>query len=143
MNYNKSVRFDNVQVFDTWGLLLEKFTISPPEPELITIDVPGRDGVIDITENLFGTVPYKNRTINITLTMPDKDTWAETYTNLLTDIHGKTKQIVFDADPGYYYTGRCRVANHDREGRKAVTFEIEVDADPYKYLISDPTQKTL
>lgn len=139
---NENVMIGGEHIYTRWGLVMESAEISPPEAETIEIEVPGRHGKLDITQNLFGMVPYRNRSIQMIFKMPDEDTWAETYSEIMTAVHGKQLQVVFDSDPGYYYYGRCYVRSHKRGG-KIVEIEIECDADPYKYLISDPTQKTL
>lgn len=139
---SEDVSIGGYKAYDTWGLVMEQAEIAPAEPQLVEIVVPGRHGKIDITENLYGTVPMKNRLITMKFKMPDSNTWAEVYTNVQTAVHAKQLQVIFDSDPGYYYYGRCQVTKHERGG-KIVEIEIECDADPYKYLISDPTQKTL
>ena len=37
-------------------------SIGNPEPKIITVEIPGSDGVKDLTET-FGSVKYKNRTL--------------------------------------------------------------------------------
>lgn len=127
------------------GLVLSKAEIGEPELETIAISVPGRDGVLDCTDKMFGRTAYKNRTISLTFQTLDKiakKSWADLQSDLGKKFHGKVKQIIFSDDPKYYYEGRVSVKTFTAEG-KLRTIEMECDCKPYKYLISDPTQKSL
>lgn len=58
------VKFGSKHSYDDWGLILKsRPVISPPSPKTIYIDVPGADGIIDLTESMTGEVKFNNRTI--------------------------------------------------------------------------------
>ena len=48
----------------SYGLVLSKKTIEAPSPKLETVDIPGADGKLDMTE-YFGDVKYNNRKIKL------------------------------------------------------------------------------
>lgn len=132
-----NVTIGGYHVLTRWGLIMTEAEISPPEPEVVSIDVPGHDGLIDITDNLFGRAPYKNRSIVMRFAGPDEDTWASKYSDILQKIHGKTLHIIFDSDPDYYYAGRCTVSSFVR-GSGMLTFDVQASVAPYKYSVEDP-----
>ena len=47
-------------------VLLDGYTLEPPKPKTYTVDIPGGNGVIDLTEALTGDVSYSNRTQKFT-----------------------------------------------------------------------------
>lgn len=139
---NESVTLGENHAYTEWGIVMTGAEIQPPEVEMVNVSVPGRDGDIDITDNLYGRTPYKNRTIAMHFKAPDEDTWAAKYSSILENVHGQTLDIIFDSDPEWYYTGRCIVSGFER-GDRLITFDIEVNADPYKYNLEDPTLSIL
>ena len=140
-----NVILGNYNVYDDFDMELVQYEPTYPEPERLVVDVPGRDGAIDITNVVFGKIPYKNRKITILLQALRADvnrTFAEQESYILNAVHGKSMNIIFEDDPGWYYTGvvLCSALQEEEE---VWSMTIEIDADPYKYLISDPTQKSL
>lgn len=139
------VTIDGKESQETYGLVLTEAVIGQPELETVIISVPGRSGALDCTERLFGGPVYKNRTITLTFKTRQKlakITWPELQTKLSTLWHGQTKRIIFDDDPLYFYEGRISIASFVVEGQ-LWTVKVECDCKPYKYLISDSTQKSL
>ncbi len=41
-------------------VLLDGYTLEPPEPKTYTVDIPGGNGIIDLTEALTNDVVYNN-----------------------------------------------------------------------------------
>ncbi len=56
----KGIRFGNYHSYDDFKLILSQKTIGTPSPKTETIDIPGGDGVLDLTD-FFGEVNYNNR----------------------------------------------------------------------------------
>ena len=52
----KGVKFGEIHT-SSYGLVLSKKTIETPSPKLETVDIPGADGKLDMTE-YFGDVKY-------------------------------------------------------------------------------------
>ena len=66
--YNRLI-VDGVDVSMKYRMVMaDGYTLEPPEPKTYTIDIPGGDGVIDLTESLSGDVVYNNRHQEFTFT---------------------------------------------------------------------------
>lgn len=135
MNY-KGVKFDDKHT-STYGIVLSGKTIDPPEPKTESVDIPGADGSIDMTEFL-GSVKYKNRKIRLYFSVVNKlnAELLETYSAILADLHGKRfESIILDDDPGYKYSGRVTgvtLSSSDSVPR----ISIEADCEPYKQSVN-------
>lgn len=108
--------------------------IAPPEVRTQYIEVPGRNGNIDLTDALTGRPVYGDR--EITLELGGKKPageWPGFFSRFLADVHGKKVEIVFDNDPGCYYVGRAIVSGAYERGNEIARFTVTVTAEPYKY----------
>lgn len=117
-------------------ILLDGYTLSPPEPKTYTVDVPGGDGVIDLTQSLTGDVAYKNRQQTFTFMVANPDSFERVKTDVSNFLHGKRFDYQITMDPGYTYHGRFTVTEYDHTlysypGLVGI-FSIKIDADPYK-----------
>lgn len=117
-------------------ILLDGYTLSPPEPKTYTVDIPGGDGVIDLTSALTGDVAYSNRSQSFTFMVVDPDSFERVKTDVSNFLHGKSFDYQMTMDPGYTYHGRFSVAEYSHAvyaypGLVGV-FTVDIDADPYK-----------
>lgn len=131
----RGVQFSDYHSYEDWGLLLVEKTISPPEPKTEIVDVPGMDGVLDLTEAL-GAVRYGNRELKFQFKVIDRERFYDAYTTVATYLHGRKRNIIIDDDPGFYYVGRCTMGDL-KPGKIQSYFDVEVDAEPYKYETDD------
>lgn len=116
--------------------LLDGYTLSPPEPKTYTVDIPGGDGVIDLTSALTGGVAYKNRQQEFSFMVVNPDSFERVKTDVSNFLHGKEFDYQITMDPGYTYHGRFTVTEYDHTlysypGLVGI-FSIKIDADPYK-----------
>ena len=122
-----SIRFQMV--------LLDGYTLEPPEPKTYTVDIPGGNGVIDLTEALTGDVAYKNRKQEFTFAVIDVKNFEKVKTEVSNFLHGRAFDYTMTMDPGYTYHGRFTVDSYSHEAYAnglLGQFKIKVDADPYK-----------
>lgn len=117
-------------------ILLDGYTLSPPELKTYTVDIPGGDGVIDLTQSLTGDVAYKNRQQTFTFMVVNPDSFERVKTDVSNFLHGKSFDYQITMDPGYTYHGRFTVTEYDHTlysypGLVGI-FSIKIDADPYK-----------
>lgn len=127
------VTFGDKHTYRDWGLLPTlRPEVSPPEPKITRVNIPGADGALDLTQALTDDVKYKNRKIDFEfLVIGGRERWSMLYSDILDYLHGQIMQIVLDEDPEYYYNGRVEVdswkSNQDTS-RIAIVAEVE----PYK-----------
>lgn len=118
-----------------FGLIVAPYEIPMPPAQTNFVEVPGRNGSLDLTE-AFGGVRYGDRVINLTLyAVGDYRARLFEFTNLF---HGQRFPIVFDKDPDYTYTGRIDVSaikKHDAYTEVSVT----ITAEPYKLEAEETT----
>lgn len=127
------VTFGTKHSYRDWGLLLKsRPVISPPSPKTVYVDIPGSDGVIDLTESLTGDVKFDNRTIKCEFVVLDaRNKWSNIYSEIMDYLHGQRMKIRFDEDPTYYYEGRLQV-NEWKSDKVTSTIVIEGEVEPYK-----------
>lgn len=122
-----SIRFQMV--------LLDGYTLEPPEPKTYTVDIPGGNGVIDLTEALTGDVAYKNRKQEFTFAVIDVKNFEKVKTEVSNFLHGRAFDYTMTMDPGYTYHGRFFVDSYSHEAYAnglLGQFKVKVDANPYK-----------
>lgn len=126
-NGDNSERVGRVE-FD-WGFsVLGGPVISPPEIQQSYLEIPGRDGALNLTEALDGYAHYKDRTYLLRLLLPQRN-FEEKLSFLMNTLHGKSMGVSSDADPGYHYRGLWAITEVDWEnGIVTVTGTVE----PYK-----------
>ena len=117
-------------------VLLDGYTLSPPEPKTTTVEIPGRDGVLDLTESLIGDVTYGNRSMTFTFLIVDLEQFEVVKTQVSNALHGRKFNFEMTMDPGYTYTGRFKVTSytHTATWNHGICgfIEVEIDAEPYK-----------
>lgn len=136
------IKIGNKHSADDFGLFMTDFSVSPPEPQTVYVDVPFRDGALDFSTSLTdGVVRYNNRTVTAEFKSQDltPDGWKNRYHMLVNYVHGQKLPLIFDYDPEYYYLGRisCEASKDDQ---LIGTVSLSADCDPYKYKLS-PTVK--
>lgn len=121
-----------------YGLILTtRPDTGSPKPKTYSQDIPGADGVLDLTEATTGEVKFSNRTVTIQakIVLPYEEQEA-LKSQILGDCHGKKLKIILDEDIERYYYGRVSVTfpqkSHDQ---LYVTFTV--DAEPYKMAVNE------
>ena len=132
------VYVDGVNVCEEFGnkaqgitlLLTDETELNPPEKVTNYKDIPGMDGILDLSELLAGDMVYGIRHQTLVFFVPDELNFEQVKTRLSNFLDGRKLDYTFSWDPGYTYNGRFRVTEYSgwRQGRIA----IEVDAYPYK-----------
>lgn len=113
-----------------WKLHFASLQINEPEVQTFQLTVPGRNGVLDLTDALFGHTAYLNRTITMTF-WTEHDTDSHLQSELMNALHGKRMAFILDTDPEYYWIGRLAV--HVQKNCPAITeVVITADCDPFK-----------
>ena len=126
------VQFGEFNSYEDFKLILNNKTITTPSAKIVTIDIPGGDGVLDYTE-YFGEVKYDNRKLTLEFsTIVFQDEFLELFSYIQNMLQGKKMKIFLSDDPGFYYYGRIKL-NEWKSDKRIGKLVIEVDAEPYKY----------
>ena len=131
----KGVSFGDFHSYRDFSLILSQKTIGTPSPKTEMIDIPGGDGVLDLTE-FFGETKYNNRNLSFEFSsiVPQSD-FMNQFSHIQDALHGQKMQIVLDESPEWYYIGRISVSEWKAE--KAVgKLTIDCDCEPYRAKLS-------
>lgn len=117
-------------------LFLTDVEIDDPEARRYQVDVPGRDGALDLTEALGGTY-FDNREIRLTFECVNYTTarFHLLSSQLRNALDGRLVRLILSDDFGHFWRGRCQVAT-DRSGLDATEVVITMDAEPHKYSVA-------
>ena len=130
------VRLGNYHSYDDFNLILTQKTIGTPSPKTETIDIPGGDGVLDLTD-FFGEVKYNNRQLSFEFsTIVPKEEFMELFSKVQNALHGQKMQIVLDDDSEWFYFGRITVSEWKAD-KNIGKFTIDCDCEPYKTRLGD------
>lgn len=131
----KGIMFGNYHSWNDFQLILASKTIGTPSPKTETIEIPGGDGVLDLTE-FFGQTKFSNRNLSFefsSVVIPSD--FMSLFSMVQNALHGKKLSIILDDDPGWYYNGRISVSEW-KVDRNIGKLTIDCDCEPYKYQIS-------
>lgn len=127
-----NIIFDDKKTYDDWGLKILEINISLPEPVLKKVEVPGRDGALDLSE-WSGRVNYEEREVSIRLTgFGDYSDWHRQVSSIAAYLNGTKRKMWLPADPGYFYRGRFKI-EPAKENGFVHEYEITGTVDPHKY----------
>jgi predicted phage tail component-like protein len=127
------VKFGFMHSYDFLKIVLNEKEIGLPEIKTNIIEIPGADGVVDMTD-FFGETKYTNRILKFKFTISPLITQKEyikTFHNVYNILHGTKRKIILDDEPDYYYFGRVSVGNYKCE-KGIATFEMVCDCEPFK-----------
>lgn len=131
--------------YEDWGLYIaNNDCIGEPVQYTNYVEVPGRDGKIDLSEALSGRPIFTSRAIKIYLAgFRDTTHWDAVMSGFRNNIMGKVCRITFDTDPTYYWLGRVAV-NEFKPNKEFGKFLIDIpEADPYKYSLASSAEPWL
>ena len=122
------IRFGTKWAHADYGLIVAPYAIPLPEPQMNFVEIPGRDGALDLSE-AFGTIRYADRIIPLTLyARAPFDTLISAFAS---DVHGRRMNMIFDRDPTFYYDARMTIEDVERHwGYCELSLECRVK--PYK-----------
>jgi phage-related protein len=132
----KGIKFGNYHSYNDFSLILSQKTIGTPSLKTESVDIPGGDGVLDLTE-FFGDVKYNNRPLSFDFsTKVYQDQFMELFSAIQNALHGQKKQIIIDEDAEWYYTGRITVSEWKAD-KNIGKLTIDCDCEPYKLKIEE------
>lgn len=118
-----------------WNLALGNNNyIGEPQMETTYIKIPGRNGLLDVSEAISGRRIFTKRQLAFELggTHP-RLSWDSVISAFRNNIEGRICRLTLDNDKNYYWRGRVYIEDFDRF-RDLGTFTLAVpSAEPYKY----------
>lgn len=126
--------FGDVGTHRDWGCRLISVETQPPEPKTVTVEVPGADGVLDLTEALTGGVTYGERVIDIRLSRECSSRLEAVglASKAASQVHGKRLRIRIPDRPTSFFVGRCEVS-HEIAPSHRVVLSVRAKCDPFAY----------
>ena len=122
------IRFGTKWAHADYGLIVAPYAIPMPEPQTNFVEIPGRDGALDLSE-AFGTVRYADRIIPLTLYV--RAPFDALISAFAADVHGRRMNVIFDRDPTFYYDARITLEDVERHAGYC-ELSLECRAKPYK-----------
>lgn len=127
-----NIIFDDKKTYDDWGLKILEIDIPFPDPILKKVEVPGRDGALDLSE-WSGRINYEERQVSIRLAgFGDYSDWHLQASNMAAYLNGTKRKMWLPSDPGYFYLGRFKI-EPVKENGFVHEYEITGTVDPFKY----------
>lgn len=128
-----SITIGEKNTWDDWHLIpTSRPLFNPPSVKTHLVDIPGGDGVLNLTNALAGRPTFNNRTGSWTFIVQNGFMdWATLFSEIMVYLHGKTLRAVLEDDPAYYYEGLFFV-NQWKSDKDYSQIVIEYNVDPYK-----------
>ena len=130
-----SVKYGNYDSWEDWHLIpTSRPLFSPPSVKTKEVDIPGMDGVLDLTEVVAGRPTYGNRSGSHEFIVADGYsgwTWSEAYSAIMDILHGQNTYAILSDDPGYFYEGRFSV-NQWKSDKSWSLITISYNVKPFK-----------
>ena len=128
----KTVKFDNIDSYSDWGIILRPIERPKPSPKYNYVSIPAKNGDLDLTE-AFGDVFYENLSYPLEFNVIDSmNTWDSKLRTITNYLHGQKRKVTFSDDPNYYYIGRITV-NELSSDKSVGILSLDCNFEPYKY----------
>lgn len=127
---------NRIHTGDDLDLVQEKKNIDKPTIQSYTVQVPGRNGLLNLTKGLTGKVAYNNRLLSFQYFGTGDRERLLYLDDFMSQYHGETIRIIDDDHPDHYYEGEASVSTVFN--RNYVTIVLTVDAQPFR-LKNQPT----
>lgn len=128
-----SITIGSKNTWNDWHLIpTTRPLFNPPTVKTNLVNIPGGDGLLDLTTALTGRPTYNNRTGSWTFIVQNgfKD-WATLYSEIMDYLHGRHFLAVLEDDMEYYYEGRFSV-NQWQSNKDWSQIVIDYNVGPYK-----------
>lgn len=139
MSIYQNVNIGRYKTYKNWHMIRKKKMISHAEPKIEQVEVPARNGVIDMTNAVTDKLKYSNRTISMNFLITDMNFEDIDYhlSYIQSVCNGQYYKISFDDDPGYYWEGRVMLTGHNIGKGYNPDVEVSLTADVFPYKFSE------
>ena len=121
---------DEIHTGKDLDLVQEVKEIGKPEIQSHIVEVPGRNGLLNLTKGLTGKVMYFNRELSFRYFGTGTRKRLLEIDALLSYYHGETVRIIDDDYPDHFYEGELSVES-ELHGNY-ITISLTVDAQPFR-----------
>lgn len=127
-----------------WGVVPTRVPVfAPPPVKTKILELPGGDGVIDLTTAITGYPVYGDRQGSISFICPRRWTeWMDLYSHIAEFLHGQYLQVTLEDEPDWYYEGRFSINENACDERHGI-FVVDYDLGPYKWCKKASTEPWL
>lgn len=125
-----SVSINGKDMSEVYSLTLATKNIAPPTPKTKYVDVPARNGAIDLTEAVTSSVKYEDRKITMSFIYKGTNI-TSVASNVYKEFHGKVCDVIFGDDLNFHYHGRISFTNLNAF-LKYGKMTLEMEAEPFK-----------
>ena len=134
--HEKEGQFMGFNTWDDWHLIpAERPSIAAPGVSTNFVEIPGRDGAIDMSTFLINRPVYTTREGSWDFYVDnDHEYWESIRSKIMNTLHGRRFKIVLEDDPEWYWEGRFTVDNW-RSEKSNSRIQINYQIDPYKIRI--------
>ena len=131
-----SITFGDKNTWDDWHIVpVSRPVFNPPALKKKTVEIPGADSFIDLTESLTRYPVFENREGSFEfIVMNGYKPWYQAYSDIMNYLHGQGMRAVLEDDREYFYEGRFTV-NEWKSEEKYSKIVIDYSVEPYKRLI--------
>lgn len=117
--------------------------VAIPELNANTVEIPFRDGAIDLAEAVTGYTTYKDRSGTWEFyIVNDYEYWVTIKKKITNYLHGLKMCVWLEDDPEYYYEGRLTVSDY-KPGANNSTITISYVLKPYKLSLASSEDEWL
>lgn len=111
--------------FETYGIKLSEWEISPPRPRVERVQIEGASGSLDLTEWL-GYVAYDDRKVELTFKAYNATDFSPFYA-----LTGQRVKLRFNTMPDLYFDGRIDTMQVKDNGFQTI-FALSLTCDPFR-----------
>lgn len=125
--------------WNNWHLIPSaRPVVSQPTPSYKYVEIPGRDGSLDLSNYLVGRPTYSDRSGSFKFYVAnDYGNWVDRKTEIAQFLDGaKEMKMTLEDDPRHYYLGRFYMKEW-APGANNSEVTIEYRVKPYKYRSND------
>lgn len=128
-----SITLGDKNTWTDWHLIpSSRPLINPPNVRASMVEIPGADGLLDLSDSLIGRPTYANRSGSWDFYVDNGyGTWSDRYSEIMAYLHGQKMTAVLEDDPKFYYDGRFSV-NQWRSDPYYSKIVIDYNVGPYK-----------
>lgn len=121
---------ESVHTGNDLDLVQEVKEIEKPEIQSHIVEIPGRNGTLNLTKSLTGKVNYYNRDMKFRYFGTGSRQRLLELDAIMSQYHGETVQIIDDDYPDHYYEGEVSVSSEFESNYIRIT--LTVDAQPFR-----------